>query len=242
MRGVREDVVVPPTLAAPSEDGRYVIPKGHTVLSSAAVSQIDPMLWKNANEWDPTRWSDPEGVAAQAYKQYDDANGAKVDFGFGLVSKGTDSPYQPFGAGRHRCIGEQFAYLQLGTLISTVIRQVELRLPETGVPPPNYHVCTNINSESTWILTSRLDHDHAPEEPTFHSLQAEELRLKSQGLHVTLDFDTRLEYGLITLHLMEFCVLAHNSWVPTSSRDVVALHSCSSKIQHTLPLSAYELK
>ena len=129
MRGVREDVVVPPSLAAPSEDGRYVIPKGHVVLSSAAISQVDPLLWKNAETWDPARWSDPEGVAAQAYKQYDDAEGAKVDFGFGLVSKGTESPYQPFGAGRHRCIGEQFAYLQLGTIIATIIRQVELRLP-----------------------------------------------------------------------------------------------------------------
>lgn len=113
MRAVREDVVVPPTLAAPSEDGRYVIPKGHVVMSSAAVSQVDPSLWKNAREWDPTRWSDPEGAAAQAYKQYDDVNGAKVDFGFGMVSKGTESPYQPFGAGRHRCIGEQVSTFSL---------------------------------------------------------------------------------------------------------------------------------
>lgn len=107
MRGVREDVVVPPSLSAPSEDGRYVIPKGHMVMSSAAVSQLDPMLWRNARDWDPSRWHDPEGVAAQAYKAYNDSEGAKVDFGFGLVSKGTESPYQPFGAGRHRCIGEQ---------------------------------------------------------------------------------------------------------------------------------------
>ena len=106
-RMVREDIPVPATLAAPSEDARYVIPRGDMVFSSGAFSQIDPTLWKNADEWDPARWSDPEGVAAQAYKQYDDANGTKVDFGFGLVSKGTESPYQPFGAGRHRCIGEQ---------------------------------------------------------------------------------------------------------------------------------------
>lgn len=107
MRGVREDVVVPPTLASPSEDGRYVIPKGYMVMTSAAFSQMDPMLWPNAREWDPSRWSDPEGVAALAGKAYSDGDGAKIDFGFGLVSKGTDSPYQPFGAGRHRCIGEQ---------------------------------------------------------------------------------------------------------------------------------------
>ncbi len=48
-----------------------------------------------------------DGVAQQASKAYSDENGEKVDYGFGAVSKGTESPYQPFGAGRHRCIGEQ---------------------------------------------------------------------------------------------------------------------------------------
>lgn len=139
MRALRDDVVVPRTLASPSEDGSYVVPKGDMVLSSAAVSQVDPLFWRNSFEWDPSRWADPEGVAQQAFKQYDDENGQKVDFGFGLVSKGTESPYQPFGAGRHRCIGEQFAYLQLSTVVSTIIRRVELRL-EGSFPKPNYQV------------------------------------------------------------------------------------------------------
>lgn len=110
MRKARADLPVPPSLAAPSENGTYIVPKGDIVFSSAAVSQVDPLLWRNSFEWDPSRWTDPEGVAQQAYKQYDDANGQKVDFGFGLVSKGTESPYQPFGAGRHRCIGEQVIF------------------------------------------------------------------------------------------------------------------------------------
>ncbi|KAI0876674.1 14-alpha sterol demethylase Cyp51A [Hypoxylon argillaceum] len=37
--------------------------------------------------------------------------------------KGTGSPYLPFGAGRHRCIGEKFAYLNLAT---TVVRNLRL--------------------------------------------------------------------------------------------------------------------
>jgi sterol 14alpha-demethylase len=107
MRYVRDDVAVPPTLSAPSEDRTYVVPKGHYVLASPAVSQMDPLVWRDADKWDPSRWSDPEGVAAQALKTYVDEKGEKIDYGFGAVSKGTESPYQPFGAGRHRCIGEQ---------------------------------------------------------------------------------------------------------------------------------------
>ncbi len=29
----------------------------------------------------------------------------------------------PFGAGRHRCIGEQFANVQLGTILATLVRE-----------------------------------------------------------------------------------------------------------------------
>lgn len=107
MRKVREDVPVPPTLAAPSKDQIFVVPKGNYVLASPAVSQADPKVWKDSLTWDPYRWNDPEGVAAQAFNVYADEHGEKIDYGFGAVSKGTESPYQPFGAGKHRCIGEQ---------------------------------------------------------------------------------------------------------------------------------------
>lgn len=146
MRKVISDIPVPPTLAAPSSNSKstngnatYVVPKGHFVLSSPAVSQMDPRVWKDPETFAPARWSDPEGVAAQAYKSYADENGEKVDYGFGAVSKGTESPYQPFGAGRHRCIGEQFAYVQIGTIIATLVRRMELRM-ETPFPEHNYHV------------------------------------------------------------------------------------------------------
>lgn len=105
MRYVRSDLPVPPVLGSPSEDSVYVIPKGYTVLASPSLSQMDPLIWKDANTWEPSRWFDTMGMAAQAKREYDEDT--KVDFGFGLVSKGTESPYLPFGAGRHRCIGEQ---------------------------------------------------------------------------------------------------------------------------------------
>jgi len=113
------------------------VPKGNFALASPAMSQVDPSIWKDGSKWEPSRWNDTEGMASQALKMYVDENGEKIDYGYGAVSKGTESPYQPFGAGKHRCIGEQFAYLQLGTLISTVIRKMELRIDK--VPDHNYH-------------------------------------------------------------------------------------------------------
>ncbi|KAF7979167.1 hypothetical protein HWV62_43431 [Athelia sp. TMB] len=159
MRKVRSDIAVPATLAAPSKDSVYVVPAGHFVLACPAVSQADPRVWKQATAWDPLRWSDPEGVAAQAYNTYADESGEKIDYGFGAVSKGTESPYQPFGAGRHRCIGEQFAYLQLGVVLTTFIRRMEVRLETGKVPEHNYHTMITMPKRPRNIMYRRREHD-----------------------------------------------------------------------------------
>ncbi|KAI5114842.1 hypothetical protein M0805_000193, partial [Coniferiporia weirii] len=152
------DIPVPPTLSAPSKDSAYVVPKGHFVLSSPAVSQVDPRVWSDSLEFNPLRWFEADGVAQQAYKTYSDEHGEKIDYGFGAVSKGTESPYQPFGAGRHRCIGEQFAYLQIGTIISTMIRKLELRL-DGAVPEHNYHTMITTPKEPCDIRYRRRHFD-----------------------------------------------------------------------------------
>lgn len=69
-------------------------------MAAPGVSAMDPRIWNDANTWDPTRWTDEKSVGAAASAAY--AGGEQVDYGFGVVSKGTESPYQPFGAGRHR--------------------------------------------------------------------------------------------------------------------------------------------
>lgn len=43
-----------------------------------------------------------------------------------------------FGAGRHQCSGETFAYLQVKTIMSTLLRRYNLKLQGTGLPIPNY--------------------------------------------------------------------------------------------------------
>jgi len=56
----------------------------------------------------------------------------KIDYGYGLVSKGSASPYLPFGAGRHRCIGEHFANAQLQTIVAEVVREFKFRNVDGG--------------------------------------------------------------------------------------------------------------
>ena len=137
------------------------------------MSQVDAKYFKDPLVWDPSRWTDPNGVAAQALKSYDDADGEKVDYGWGAVSKGTESPYQPFGAGRHRCIGEQFAYLQLGVIIATFVRKMEMKL-QHRVPDHNYHVSSLVPDQFPIFGLNRCyaDNDYFAQGTNWHTLSS----------------------------------------------------------------------
>ncbi|CAO1614402.1 unnamed protein product [Parajaminaea phylloscopi] len=140
MRLVLKDLPVPPTLSASRLGSKQdahtlVIPKGHSVLAAPGVSAIDPELWPDAAEFKPSRWLEGGQLKADATEG---AGGETVDYGWGAVSKAANSPYLPFGAGRHRCIGEQFAYLQLGTIISTFVRDFDWKLDQGKFPEPDY--------------------------------------------------------------------------------------------------------
>ena len=116
------------TTPMPMEGTPYIIPKNYTLLSAPGVTSRTPEYFPDPLHWEPHRWdteSDEKSqVPAAAVKEEDEE---KVDYGYGLVSKGTSSPYLPFGAGRHRCIGEQFAYVQLQTILATLVRGFTFR-------------------------------------------------------------------------------------------------------------------
>lgn len=123
----------------PIEGTPYTIPPTHVLLAAPGVTSKIEEHFPNPSEWEPHRWD--LGSAGDA-KQAEEVE-EKVDYGYGLVSKGASSPYLPFGAGRHRCIGEAFAYVQLGTITATMVRMFRLRNLDgvTGVVGTDYSVC-----------------------------------------------------------------------------------------------------
>ena len=118
LRAVKSPMQVPGT--------KYVVPTSHQLLAAAGVSATDPKYFPEPDLWEPTRWNKDSPIAPSVV-QDTAAEEEKIDYGYGLVSKGANSPYLPFGAGRHRCIGEQFANLQLQVITAMIVRMFKFR-------------------------------------------------------------------------------------------------------------------
>ncbi|CAA7037780.1 unnamed protein product [Microthlaspi erraticum] len=89
------------------KDGKtYDIPKGHIVATSPAFANRLPHIFTNPDSYDPDRFS--------AGREEDKAAGA-----FSYIS---------FGGGRHGCLGEPFAYLQIKAIWSHLLRNFEFEL------------------------------------------------------------------------------------------------------------------
>ena len=111
----------------PTTTRTYHIPTTHTLMSSPGVTSREAEFFPEPATWEPHRWDENHPLA---YSRLGNEQEEFEDYGYGMISKGASSPYLPFGAGRHRCIGEQFAYVQLGTVLATMIRLVKFRQME----------------------------------------------------------------------------------------------------------------
>ena len=115
----------------PIPDTDYVVTTDKVLVASPIATHMSEEHFRDAHVWDPHRWDDRLELEDES---------DIVDYGYGAVSKGTGSPYLPFGAGRHRCIGEKFAYVNLCTIISTLVREFRFGTVDGGmsVPPTDY--------------------------------------------------------------------------------------------------------
>lgn len=121
----------------PTSNKEYHIPTTHTLLAAPGFTSRLESYFPKATVWQPHRWDEGHELA---YTQMGQEKEELEDYGYGMISKGASSPYLPFGAGRHRCIGEQFAYVQLGTVLAMLVRSIKLEnLPgQVGVVDTDY--------------------------------------------------------------------------------------------------------
>ena len=112
------------TTPMPVEGTPFVIPTSHVLLAAPGVTSKTASHFPEPTHWEPHRWDEGSPLHGINKEVEEDE---KIDYGYGLVSKGAGSPYLPFGAGRHRCIGEAFAYVQLGVVTATMVRHFRFK-------------------------------------------------------------------------------------------------------------------
>lgn len=94
--------------------GRYEVPVDDILVTSPSVAGMLPQVYANPEKWDPDRFLPPrEEDKVMPYS------------------------FLGFGAGRHGCMGEGFAYLQVKTIWSTLLDMFELEAVGDAVPEPN---------------------------------------------------------------------------------------------------------
>lgn len=91
----------------------YEVRAGQSIAVSPAVSNRLPEDFPNPDAFDPDRYFEP--------RQED------------LANRWT---WIPFGAGRHRCVGAQFAIMQLKAIFSVLLQNYEFELAQS---PESYH-------------------------------------------------------------------------------------------------------
>jgi len=98
-------------LTVKAQGKKYTVPKGDTVLISPTVGMRVPEAFENPDEFDPDRF----GPGREEHKK---------------------SPYAylGFGGGMHSCMGQNFAFVQVKTILSVLFREYQIEMVADELP------------------------------------------------------------------------------------------------------------
>lgn len=102
-------------LAVKAGGKKYTVPKGDMVLISPTVGMRLPDVFENPDEFDPDRF----GPGREEHKK---------------------SPYAylGFGGGMHSCMGQNFAFVQVKTILSVLFREYDIEMVADVLPEIDY--------------------------------------------------------------------------------------------------------
>lgn len=96
-----------------SDGKKYTVPKGDIVITSPAVAMRLPHVFRDPDMFDPDRY----GPGREEHK--------------------TQFSYLGFGGGMHACMGQQFGFMQVKTILSVIFSKYDLE-PLGDLPEPDY--------------------------------------------------------------------------------------------------------
>lgn len=166
IRRARTEDTLPPGGSGLS--GGVKVLRGTDIFISTWNLHRAPEYWENPEKYDPTRWERPfKNPGIKGWEGYDPD---KVNqFAIYPNEIASDYAFLPFGAGKRKCIGDQFAVLEASvTLVSVPLDRclVFLFLSSSKLPPtlPSVH-----DNEQIRFLTSRKPRGCWDENWGYHS-------------------------------------------------------------------------
>jgi cytochrome P450 len=114
-------------LTAPAVVAGHCLPAGTLVFPAIVLAQTSKDAFPDPEEFRPERFLD-----------------------------GSPPPYTfiPFGGGTRRCIGAAFAVMEMKTVISTVLKRVELTAPDPRPEQPRSHHVTQIPARGARVIAT----------------------------------------------------------------------------------------
>jgi len=111
---------------------RFTVPKGDIVAVSPTFSGTLDSVWKDPARFDPDRWAPPR-----------------------LEADVRPYSFLGFGGGRHRCMGENFAFLQVKLIWSLLLRRFNVELVDP-FPQPDYEAMVIGPKKCAVRITARV--------------------------------------------------------------------------------------
>lgn len=108
MRKCKKDVVIK------AKGKEYVVPEGDTVMVSPSVGMRLPDVFTNPDTFDPDRY-------APGREEH------KIPYA-----------YLGFGGGMHSCMGQNFAFVQVKTILAVIFRRYEMEMVPAKLPDCDY--------------------------------------------------------------------------------------------------------
>eukprot|EP00978_Attheya_sp_CCMP212_P002169 scaffold4463_cov51-Attheya_sp.AAC.12 len=138
-RARTEDIL--PAGGSGIENGVKVL-RGTDIFISTWNLHRSPELWENAETFDPTRWERPfKNFGVKGWEGY---NPDKI-MGLYPNEQAADFAFLPFGGGKRKCVGDQFAMMEATVTMAMVLNSFEFdfatcaedvrRVQKGGTPP-----------------------------------------------------------------------------------------------------------
>jgi len=120
----------------PLNQGQYKLPVGSFAVHMLGSTHLDPKIWKDPNNFDPSRFVDCD------------------------YSSNAQFPFLGFGVGQHPCLGMRFARLEIKMICSVLLNLFDWKVQNTStkLPTPNrnnLHTLSPDNIDSVMLICKR---------------------------------------------------------------------------------------